>query len=212
MKYKYLFWDLDGTLVDSFLGCSNSFMKVFEYFGLDISAEECKKYIGPPLRTTFLNLLKSEEKMKKAVEIYREWYLPYGQWESKLFDNIENTLKILKSKGFKMYVATSKGERSAIEILEKYGIIEYFDRVFGADYNLGRVEKEDVLYYAFNESQAIKENSLMIGDSVYDAIGAKILGIDCLAVSYGFGDVNEMQEKGIVHIANTPIDIVDFLV
>ena len=212
MKYKYLFWDLDGTLIDSFLGCKNSFMKVFEYFGLDISGEECRKYIGPPLRTTFLKLLNSEEKMKKAVEIYRDWYLPYGQWESKLFDGIVDVLKILKAKGFKMYVATSKGERSAIEILEKYGAIGYFDRVFGADYSLGRVEKEDVLHYAFNESKAVKDNSLMIGDSVYDAIGAKILGIDCLAVSYGFGDINEMKEKGIVYVANTPIDIVEFLV
>ncbi|HRF36230.1 MAG TPA: HAD hydrolase-like protein, partial [Clostridia bacterium] len=75
--YKCLFWDFDGTIVDSFEGCSFAFGKVFEHFGLNIPPEERKQYIGPPLKDTFTKMF-GEEREPFARELYREYYINQG--------------------------------------------------------------------------------------------------------------------------------------
>lgn len=211
MRYKYLFWDLDGTLLDSFEGCANSFQAVYDHYGLDIPRSQSRLYIGPPLQDTFAKLL-PKDKVAEAVEVYREKYLKGGeQWNSKLFDGIPEVLAAVRECGYKIYLATSKGEGAAREILERYGIVHLFDGVFGADYRTGRVSKEQVLERAFDEVHCDKSQALMIGDSIYDAVGAKHIGIDCLACTYGFGIIEEMREVGIIGECNTPSELVEYL-
>ena len=198
-KYKYLFWDLDGTLVNSFAGCSSCFAKVFDYFELDIPISEHNQFIGPPLRTSFMRILGDDTaKADIAYNIYCDAYRQRDENIDKLFDGIVHTLTAIKAKGYKMYVATSKGQVSARELLARLGVSELFESIYGADYSQGRIEKEQVLAEAITQSGADKSKSLMIGDSVYDVRGANYVGIDCIACTYGFGSIEEMRAEGIV--------------
>ena len=208
-NYKYLFWDFDGTIVDSFEGCSFAFGKVFEHFGLNIPPEDRKQYIGPPLKVTFTKML-GEEQEPFARELYREYYINQGgQNMCKLFDGMDNILMTIKSYGYKMYIATSKREDIASEMLKEFGIRDYFDDVFGTVESAGRIDKKDILEYAVKMSGGKKEDCLMIGDSIYDAMAAKQVGLDCLAVAYGFGNVKDMSKIGTILSVEQPIDLVE---
>lgn len=206
--YKCLFWDFDGTIVDSFEGCSFAFGKVFEHFGLNIPPEERKQYIGPPLKDTFTKMF-GEEREPFARELYREYYINQGgQNMCKLFDGMAEILAKIKSFGYKMFIATSKREDIASEMLKQFGVLSCFDGVFGTVESEGRVDKKDILAYAVTKSGGALNDCLMIGDSIYDALAAKAVGMDCLAVSYGFGNVENMSKIGTIVCVDTPNDLV----
>lgn len=208
-EYKYLFWDFDGTIVDSFEGCSFAFGKVFEHFGVHIPPSDRKKYIGPPLKDTFTEMF-GEQVEPKARELYREFYINQGgQKMCKLFDGIEKVLRTIKSFGYKMFIATSKREDIASEMLEEFGVRDCFDGVFGTVESEGRVDKKDILAYAVKMSGGALEDCLMIGDSIYDARAAKQVGTDCLAVAYGFGNVEDMSKIGTILSVDTPNALID---
>lgn len=210
-KYKCLFWDLDGTITDSLDGVRNGFIYAFKHYGIQLPMEEYKKFVGPPLRESFGLYFDNDKDIDNAISLYREYYLPRTTSENKLFDGIDNVLKTIRDYGYKMYIATSKGEEMALKVLNHFGIFDYFDRVFGADMRKGRVEKEQILDYAFKELSCDKTDCLMIGDTMYDVRGAEHIGIDCLACLYGYGDNEELLKSDIIGSVETPQDLVYFL-
>lgn len=70
------------------------------------------------------------------------------------------------------------------------------------------MDKKDILAYAVTKSGGSLNDCLMIGDSIYDALAAKAVGMDCLAVSYGFGNVENMSKIGTIVCVDTPNDLV----
>ncbi len=208
-EYKYLFWDFDGTIVDSFEGCSFAFGKVFEHFGVNIPPEDRKQYIGPPLKVTFTDMF-GADKEPFARELYREYYINQGgQNMCKLFEDMPQILNTIKSFGYKMFIATSKREDIASEMLKEFGVRDCFDGVFGTVESEGRIDKKDILEYAVRISGGKKHDCLMIGDSIYDAMAAKQVGIDCLAVAYGFGNVENMSKIGTILCVQKPVNLID---
>ena len=72
---KYIFFDLDGTLTDPFEGITKSLQYSLKHFGIDEKQENLKRFIGPPLKESFITFYNfSEEKAKLAIDKYRERY------------------------------------------------------------------------------------------------------------------------------------------
>ena len=153
-----------------------------------------------------------EEKALKAVEKYRERYITIGVYENALIDGVKDTLAILKEKGIRIFLATSKPQPLAEVILKHFGITEYFDFIGGADFNYNRDEKWQVIEYVFeNSGIQDRENALMIGDRMHDIIGAKKTGLKCLCVLCGYGSREEFTEYGADYIVETIPDILNIV-
>lgn len=214
MKYKYVLFDLDGTLTDPYEGISKSVIYSLQSFGIEEDDENIlKKFIGPPLKESFMRFYGfSEEKAQIAVEKYRERYIDTGVYENALIDGVKETLSLLKENGVKLYLATSKPQTLAEIILNHFGIYDIFDFVGGADFNHTRDEKWQVIDYVF-QSVGItdKENAIMVGDRMHDIIGAKKIGIKSLCVLCGYGDREEFEEYGADYIVPSIADITCFI-
>lgn len=214
MSYKYVLFDLDGTLTDPYEGISKSVQYSLSSFGIEENDENVlKKFIGPPLKESFMRFYGfDEEKALKAVEKYRERYITTGVYENTLVDGVKETLLILKENGIAIYLATSKPQPLAEIILEHFGIAGYFDFIGGDDFNHSRDEKWQVIEYVFKNS-GIKdtENALMIGDRMHDIIGAKKTGIKCLCVLCGYGSREEFAEYEADYVVETIPEILDFI-
>ena len=100
MKYKYVLFDLDGTLTDPVEGITNSIIYALKKYNIEISGrEELYKFIGPPLLESFEKYYGfSKEEAKKALEYYREYYKDKGIFENLVYDGCEDLLKELKDK------------------------------------------------------------------------------------------------------------------
>ena len=102
-----------------------------------------------------------------------------------------------------MFVATSKPEVFAREIMANLGLASYFDGIYGADLS-ERVEKWEVLARLIMENTGIdREHAVMIGDRKYDVVGAARCGLDCIGILYGFGDRAEFEAAGAKYITET---------
>ncbi len=211
MCEKAVLFDLDGTLNDSGEGIINSVIHTFNHFGLPYkSREELHVFIGPPLRETFVKFGVAPEKAEEALRVYRSRYVGKGMFECCIYDGIKEMLETLKNKGYTLFVATSKPEEMAIEIIKKIGIFEFFQGIYGATLDKSRDKKEEVLEYLLKENPKIKR-ALMIGDTVFDVLGAKLHNIPTVAVSWGYGSVSDMLENGAVALANNPNELVHII-
>lgn len=132
-KYKYLFWDLDGTLTQSEFGIIDSVIYALEKMNIEPDPrEQLKKFIGPPLYESFKNFYNmTSEDAEEAVRLYREFYRQEGIYRAPLYDGIKETLEELTKQGFRHMVVTSKPAELAEVVVTSNGIREYFDAVVG---------------------------------------------------------------------------------
>ena len=208
--YETCFFDLDGTIVDSSLGITNAVIHSLKKFGIEPpDRKELYSFIGPPLRDSYAKYYGfDEEKCRKAILYYREYYQDQGIYENQVYEGLESTLKALKERGKKLVVATSKPEVFAKRILEYYHLADYFDYVAGMEIGGGRATKVEVIEYALWACKIENRSAvIMVGDRMHDVTGAKLAGIDCIGVLYGFGSREELEHAGASYIVETPQDI-----
>ena len=208
--YKLIIFDLDGTLTDPGVGITNSAMYALEKWNIKVAERsELYKFIGPPLRDSFMNFYGfSEEQAKEAIVYYREYFKDKGIFENEVYPGIVELLQQLKASGKKIVLATSKPEEFAIRILKHFDLFDYFDFVGGAYMDGVRNKKGEVIQYVL-ESAGITDLSttVMIGDREHDIIGAKQNGIDSIGVLYGYGSLEELENAGAMHIVEKPDEI-----
>lgn len=205
---RNVLFDLDGTIVDSQEGILNSVIYALEKMGKPIpEKKELFCFIGPPLSVSFRSFCgMSEEEATQAVAYYRENYTPRGVYEFAVYPGVETMLKKL-SGGRKLYLATSKPEVFAKQILEKAGLDGYFTAICGSIIPSGRDSKEEVISYLIEQEGLVLDETVMVGDRSYDVEGAHKVGLAAIGVSYGYGSVKELNRANCEVIAKSPKEL-----
>ena len=207
---KKILFDLDGTLTDSGEGIMHCAELTLAHYGLPIpTREEMRSIVGPPLNDSFRRFGIADSELQNAVEFYRKHYLAVGQFENFPYPGIQDVLRKLKADGHSLYVATSKPEVMAQNILKHFQMDGYFDIICGAVSDAKRNTKEQVIEHLLS-LLADRENLVMIGDTIYDVDGAAYHGIPTVAVSWGYGNVTDMEAAG-AKIANTMDELYEML-
>ncbi len=207
MFAKAVLFDLDGTLTDSGEGIINCAVFAMERLGIPVPPrEELGVFVGPPLWDTFRQFGVPAERVDEAVEIFRSRYVPIGKFENTPYPGIREVLEVLRAQGRKLYVATSKPEVTAREILEHFDLSRYFTEICGASVDKTRSSKEDVIAYLLS-LDACKEHSVMVGDTAFDVIGAAAHGIPTIGAAWGYGKTEDMVSAGAAAIARSPEDL-----
>ncbi|MBP5224617.1 MAG: HAD family hydrolase [Lachnospiraceae bacterium] len=194
--YDYLLFDLDGTLTDSAPGIINSVRHALEHFGVEEREDApLTLFVGPPLDASFRKYYGfTPEQAAEAVGVYREYFRPKGMFENSVYPGIPEALEYLKARGKHLIVTTAKPEPFAKQILEHFGLLPYFEFVGGATFEETRTKKSEVIAYVL-EALDIRDKTaaLMIGDREDDILGARENGLDCAAVLYGYGSMEELM-------------------
>ncbi len=209
MNYKYILFDLDGTLTDPRQGITKSIAYALKHFNIQVeNLDSLCKYIGPPLVDSFMDFGFNKEKALEAVDKYREYFKDHGIYENEVYEGIAQLLATLKERNKKIMLATSKPEVFAKKILEHFDLLQYFDFVGGSELNGNRTEKSEVIQYVLKEGKVTDlAKAVMIGDRKYDISGAKEVGIDSIGVLNGYGDQEELIAAGADAIVASVCDI-----
>ncbi len=207
MKYTTVLFDLDGTLVDSGIGVTNSVAYAMKKFGITPPPRhELFKFIGPPLVQSFKEFCGfDDEKTTLAIKYYREYYSEKGILECTMYDGVLELLESLKQKGYKIALATSKPEIYATRVVENKGIMPYLDYLGAATTDeKTRATKEAVIEYTLSMcDEKDRQKILMVGDRHFDINGAKAYGLDSVGVTFGYGDIQELLEAGANYIVDS---------
>lgn len=201
MRYKHILFDLDGTLVESAPGIIASAHHALEEMGLDTACADLR-FIGPPLIESFQHLCSLDpQTAAKTLKLYREYYSSEGMFQANLYGGVTDLLNRLDNSGRKLYLATSKVQDYAVQVLEHFGIARHFTFIGGADFDETRNSKAKVIAHVFqNTGLEPGDGVIMVGDRKHDVIGAHHFSIPCAGVLYGYGSRHELQEAGADYI------------
>ena len=198
MVIKNILIDLDGTLTDPKVGITTSARYGLAKVGHPIpDSENIDWIIGPPLKASLAKLLNVEANdllAEQALLGYRERFAVTGLFENHVFDDVAQTLQALKSKGYRLFLATAKPEVYARQILDHFDLLKYFDYPYGSELNGERTNKGELITYILEKEKLNPEECLMVGDREHDIFGARKNAIETIAVEYGYGSKQELDE------------------
>jgi phosphoglycolate phosphatase len=211
MKYKYILFDLDGTITESKEGITKSVQYALKKFGIIVeSLDLLEKFIGPPLKYSFSEYYGFDEnKSLQAVQYYREYFEKKGIMGNKVYDHIEDLLKQLKKLKLKLIIATSKPTKFSNMILNNFNLTPYFDDIVGSNMNGTRCTKGEVIKHVVEKYKINSDEAVMIGDRKYDMIGARQNSMDSIGVTYGYGSLEELKEEEPTYIVDSVMDILN---
>ena len=220
--YRYVLFDLDGTLTDPKEGICKCVQYALHEMGIeepDLDRLEC--FIGPPLLASFRDFYRMDDaQCELAVKKYRERYATIGIFENELYPGMEELLKRLSEKGIRLAIASSKPQLFVERILKHFKIESYFEVVAGSDMNGKKVEKTDVMRDAIaglfhtpedcvmeqlqkkDGKHLPTDQILMVGDRKFDVEGAQSFGIESVGVGYGYAEEGELKEAGATYITD----------
>lgn len=201
---KYIFFDLDGTLTDPKEGITKCVQYALASFGInEPDLDKLVNFIGPPLDVSFSKYYGMNcSDAAKAVAKYRERFNDIGIFENRVYDGAVDMLKMLKSRGRYLAIATSKPENYAVRIADRYGLSAWLDDISGGSLT-GRCDKEYVITKALKNAgidDGDKKSVIMVGDRSHDIEGASRCGIEAVGVYFGYAEEGELEKAGADYI------------
>lgn len=206
VSYRVLLFDLDGTLTNSKEGITKSVQYALSKLGIqEDNLHKLEKFIGPPLDESFSKFYSlSEDETVNAVKYYREYYAVKGIYENDLYPGIPELLSKLRDQDKDMYIATTKPTIFAKEVLKFFNIDDYFSEIVGSFLDGRRTSKAELIRFILSRiPEVAKRKIVMIGDRKHDIHGAKQTGVDSIAVSYGYGTLEELIKAEPTYIAGS---------
>lgn len=203
--YKYIFFDLDGTITQSEFGILNSVEYALKNMGIEeTDRTKLRKFIGPPLVDSFKEYYgMSDEDAVKAVTLYRDYYGKGEMYNAPLYEGVLDTVNELKNDGFVLYIVTSKPLDYARRIAEHFGLMDIFTDVCGPELGIKTYTKIDIVRKAMTLAGGKDPEPglfIMVGDRCYDIESARENGIDSVGVLYGYGSKKELEDEGATYI------------
>ncbi len=188
--YSAVLFDMDGTLVDSFPGIEAAVLEALERELPGVAHRFERSLVGPPIREIFNRALDypSAEILVRLESAYRELYDHSGCLKSVLYPGVSETLRELGRMGIQSYIVTNKPKLPTTRILEALGLADMFVEVLSPDSVLPRFETKSAAAAHLVSSHGLDpETTMLVGDSVDDALAAQACDLAFVAARYGYG-------------------------
>ena len=203
-----VFFDLDGTLTDPKEGIVRCLQYALRQLRQEEPPEaELVKYIGPPLRETFTELLGWQDRVEEAVRLYRERFSTIGLFENAVYPGVVDLLEKIRTQGWLLDIVTSKPTVYARQIVGHFRLSPYFQNVYGSELDGRFDEKTELIAHILQTENLRKEQIVMVGDRKHDIEAARAHGIATIGVTYGYGSREELCEAGAHWVCDSPEDL-----
>lgn len=210
LKYKYIIWDWNGTLLNDIgasLASVNDMLAVRNREPIDV--DYYKECIGVPIIRFYEKVFDMEkEDYNIIIKQYNEGYL-YHLKDIGLTDGAVEALEYFRKNGAKQVIVSSSNNDQLCMNVKKYGVSDYFDAILGAGDYFADSKIERAKDYLFRNN-ADNDEILVIGDLLHDAEMADTLGADCILLTSGHEHPDRLKkaEKPLINDLFSLINIV----
>lgn len=203
---KLILFDFDGTVIDNSEGIFNCIKYALDKSGTPYPDEKTlRRFVGPSLDDSYRRYIRNDpEAAKRFVADYRERYAPTGHAECVMYPGIRETLEKLNADGMICAVCSGKPYPFVEKIVRLLDIGHLFAGLFCPGFSDCSSDKAELIRKAVGHFGVTKEETLMIGDTVFDIRSAKEAGVESLGVTYGFSEPGELSAEGADFLAFSP--------
>lgn len=209
-------FDCDGTLVDGQHDIVAAMVEAFASLGLPVPERQAiRRVVGLSLPQAMGKLAPALDGAIRhgLVEAYKQAYRrarEEGRIGEPLYAGIRDMLDSLRAAGWDLAVATGKSDRGLAHCLATHGLSGHFASLQTADRHPSKPHPA-MLQAALDQTMALAENSVMIGDTSFDMAMAQAAGVRAIGVAWGYHSVNELIGAGAQAVAQTPAQLLEML-
>lgn len=193
---KAIFFDLDGTLIDSVPDLAQSVNFMLKKLNREEFSEDIiRLWVGNGAQTLVKRALSANVVLdssldeifcNKALNIFLEHYEQNLCNKTKLYPNVTTALEYLYKNQYNLSIITNKPFKFISPILQTLQIQHYFTHFLGADSLVKKKPDPLPILHLVEILKIDLENCIMIGDSKNDILAANNANIDSIGVSYGY--------------------------
>jgi phosphoglycolate phosphatase len=203
-----IFFDLDGTLLDSQSGIIQSLQHALtETAGIEPTSDELRGFIGSSLPHILSNFLGPHGEVAEAINHYREFYQEEAMFDAEVYDGVFEMFDTFLASEVGLYIATSKPHAYANQIAQHFGLTDAVTHVFGSELDGTNSDKTALLQYALDETGFDPAKCVMVGDRQMDIFGAKNNDINNIGVLWGYGEADELRLSEADMLAGHPEEL-----
>jgi pyrophosphatase PpaX len=210
-NFKYVFFDLDGTLIDTVPLILESFNYTFmHHFGETRPEAETISYIGIPLIKHLGEIYPGKE--EELAKTYREYNDRKHDSSIGVFLGICQLIKTLYEKGIVLGVVTSKRRELAVRGLKLFNLMDYFAFVNGSEASQKHKPEGEPLLKAMEAVNALNtEEVLYVGDSPLDILCAKNAGVRSAAVAWTYSPRSDLEKVEPDIFLEEPLELLRYI-
>jgi phosphoglycolate phosphatase len=191
---RCIFFDLDGTLLDSLPGITHSLKQAFEACSLPMLRTDVREQIGPPVRTILARLAgePSEHDLDRLERAFRASYDTDGWRMTYCYPGAQETLRSMRAQNLRLFVVSNKPRHIAVEILKAEGTAALFEEIVTKDSRQPQYSGKDEMVAMLLASHGLEpQECMMVGDTIEDGLAAAKAQIMFALMTHGYGDVLE---------------------
>lgn len=185
---NYIF-DFDGTLANSGKAAILATQAAFKDFALSLPADEdVQYYMGVPIEVSFKKMGAgefTEEQFTALISSFRMHYKAFETDNLIMFPKIEYVLQKLFSTNKKLFILSSKHSAALNRNLKQLNILQYFQAVCGSDQVKSYKPAPDGVLHILERYNLQKNETIMIGDAIYDLQMGRAAGVSTCGVTWG---------------------------
>ncbi len=205
---------MDGTVLNTLEDLTDAVNHVFSQFDLPPrSIDEYRKFFGNGIGYAMKCAAPEgtpDTLINKMIPVFREYYDMHCLDKTKPYDGILELMKSLKTKGYKMAIVSNKIDSAVKELNDRF-FSDYVSVAIGEKAKVRRKPAPDTVIAALKELRSERSEAVYIGDSEVDLKTAQNSGLPCIAVLWGFRDMDHLTENGAVLFAEKPADVLSVL-
>lgn len=212
--YKYVIFDLDGTLLNTIDDLADAGNYALKEMGFPTyETEKYKYFVGngiPKLIERIVPKDCTRSDTEKVHTIFSQYYNLHCFDKTKPYDHIPQMLKKLKAAGIKIAVATNKDHVFSVKLVKDF-FGDSIDFVCGGKEGIPKKPDPYVVNALIQQLNAVKSETLYVGDSNVDMETAINAHLDSCGVLWGFRTEKELLESGAKHIAASADSLYDLI-
>lgn len=215
-KYDAVIFDLDGTLMDTLEDLADAVNEIISRNGYPTRTyDQVRRIVGNGLKQTLTLCLPEgtkEDVIERLLPDFAAYYQENCQIKTKPYDGIEDILRELYARGYRMAIVSNKRDEAVKTLNEEY-FQAYVKVAIGENESAGIRKKPapDTVYQALRELGCKRERAVYVGDSEVDKMTADNAGLPCISVAWGFRDKEDLEKLEPMRLIDQPMELLDIL-
>ena len=212
MRFRAVFYDMDGTVLDTLEDLKNACNAAMTAFGRPtLTLEQVRAYVGNGSRRLLELALgegASDEEIDRVLAWYKPWYDAHCRILTRPYPGILPLMERLKAAGIRQAIVSNKPDSAVRALAEDFfpGLAEC---AVGEREHKGVRRKPwpDMLDAVRTQMALPREDCLYVGDSEVDLLTAANAGLRCVSVTWGFRSREQLLAAGAELLVDTPEEL-----